>query len=318
MVRPLYTVALNYCDNCMNDIEVLNRRFSTGAQLRFRQLADGIVVAEIDNPLATATISLHGGHVVSWQPKHQVEPVLWVSKSVKFIPGKAIRGGVPICWPWFGAHLTDAKLPGHGYARISPWEVVSVHFLDGGATEMTLSLPDNDSSRLHCANMARLSVRITVGDKLEVALTTSNIGGQEFVLTEGLHTYFQISDIARIRVLGLEGCEYVDLVRENARQQQVGPVLFEGELGRIYGNTKATCVIEDVPFNRRIIVEKSGSLSTAVWNPWAEKAATMDDVSLGGWREMVCVESANALGNVVTVKAYETHTMTAIYSVENL
>ena len=116
---------------------------------------------------------------------------------------------------------------------------------------------------------------------------------------------------------GLEGCEYVDLVDGNKRKQQAGPIVFDGELGCIYENSQATCVIDDAPLNRRIIVQKSGSQSTAVWNPWAAKAAAMDDMGADGWREMVCVESANALGNAVTVKADESHSLVATYSVES-
>lgn len=302
----------------MNDCESLNRRFSRGAQIRFGQLGNALVLAEIDTPLATAEISLHGGHVVSWRPKHQAKPVLWVSKSAQFIPGKAIRGGVPICWPWFGAHPSDAKLPGHGYARISPWEVAAVNSLDSGAVEITLSLFDNDLSRAYWPNGVCLSIKITIGEMLKVVLTTSNQSDREIVLTEGLHTYFQVSDIAKVRVSGLEGCEYVDLVDGNKRKQQVGPIVFDGEMGRIYENSQATCVIDDAPLNRRIVIDKSGSNSTAVWNPWAAKAATMDDMGRDGWREMVCVESANALGNVVTVKAGESHSLAATYWVESL
>lgn len=302
----------------MNDSEELNRRFSRGAHIRFRQLDNELVLAEIDTPLATATISLHGGHVVSWRPKHQAEPVLWVSKSAQFKPGKAIRGGVPICWPWFGAHPSDAKLPGHGYARISPWEVAAVNLLDSGAVEIILSLPGNELSRAYWPDGVRLSIQMTIGEMLKVVLTTSNQSDREIALTEGLHTYFQVSDIAKIRVSGLEGCEYVDLVDGNKRKQQAGPIAFDGELGRIYQNSQATCVIDDAPLNRRIIIEKSGSQSTAVWNPWAAKAAAMDDMGRDGWREMVCVESANALGNVVTVKAGESHSLVATYSVESL
>lgn len=302
----------------MNTIDALNRKFVAGNHLRFTQLAEGIVVAEIDNPLATATISLHGGHVVAWWPKHQTTPVLWLSKLAKLVSGKAIRGGVPICWPWFGAHPSNVKLPAHGYARIAPWEVTSARTLGSGATEITLTLLDTDLSRAHWSNMVQLSVRITVGEALEVALTTTNESNQEIVLTEGLHTYFQISDIVNIRVLGLDGCEYVDLVSDNIRRRQAGAVEFDSELGRIYVNTKTTCVIEDPPLNRRIRIEKSGSLSTAVWNPWAITAAKMDDLGQNGWSDMVCVESANALENRLTINAGESHTLTAIYLVENL
>lgn len=302
----------------MNTLDELNSKFAASNHLRFTQLADGIVVAEIDNPLATATISLYGGHIAAWRPKHQVAPVLWLSKRVKFVPGKAIRGGVPICWPWFGAHPSDKKLPGHGYARISPWEVASVSTLSSGATEITLTLLGSDLSSAQWLNMVRLSVRITVGDALEVALTTANDSEQEIVLTEGLHTYFQVSDIANIRVLGLDGCEYVDLTSENIRRRQAGSVMFDGELGRIYVNTRATCVIEDPSLNRRIRIEKSGSLSTAVWNPGAITAGKMDDLGSDGWCDMVCVESANAVGNQVAVSPSASHTLGSIYSVESM
>lgn len=302
----------------MDSTRELSRGFGDDAQVFFRQLADGFVVAEIDNSLATATISLHGGQVVSWQPKHHVEPVLWVSKLAQFKLGKAIRGGVPICWPWFGAHPFNAKLPAHGYARISPWAVVSVRGLDSGATEITLALSDTDLSREHGLRAVRLSVRITVGATLEVALTTTNQGDQSIVLSEGLHTYFKVGDVSNISVFGLDGSEYVDLLHDNLRRQQIGPVRFDGELGRIYVNNQATCVIEDPLLRRRIRVEKSGSLSTAVWNPWTLTAAKMDDLGPEGWRDMVCVESANAMENQVTVPSGGTHTLTAIYSAEDL
>lgn len=302
----------------MDSTKQLTHHFGGNAQILFRQLGDEIVVAEIDNSLATATISLYGGHVVSWRPKHQVAPVLWVSKLAQFKPGKAIRGGVPICWPWFGAHPSNSKLPAHGYARISPWEVVSVHALQGGATEITLALSDTDLSCNHGPREVRLSIRITVGTTLEVALTTTNVGDLPITLTEGLHTYFNVGDVTNISVHGLEGSEYVDLLRGNLRCQQEGPVKFGGELGRIYVNNQATCVIDDRQLQRRIRVEKCGSLSTAVWNPWTVTAAKMDDLGPDGWSDMVCVESANALENQVTVAGGSRHTLTATYSAENM
>lgn len=302
----------------MKNSDELNSRFSIASQVSFKQLPDGIVVAEIDNALATAMISLDGGHVVTWWPKHQSSPVLWVSKLAKFIPGKAIRGGVPICWPWFGAHPTNKKLPGHGYARISSWVVDSVRTLEGDATEVKLTLQETELSFAHWPHSVGLSATITVGSSLTIELTTTNNSDQEITLSEGLHTYFQISDIANISVLGLDGCEYVDLISDNIRRKQVGAIKFDGELGRIYVNTKATCVIEDPQLNRRIRIEKSGSLSTAVWNPWDITASKMDDLGVNEWRDMVCVESANAVGNPVTLTSGESHSLVSIYSAESI
>jgi glucose-6-phosphate 1-epimerase len=302
----------------MRNYDELNRRFGIASQVCFKQLNNGIVLVEINNSLATATISLQGGHVIKWWPKHQSTPVLWISKLAKFIPGKAIRGGVPICWPWFGAHPIDKNLPGHGYARISPWAVNSLRTLGCGVTEIKLTLLETDLSSAHWPYSVSLTVTISVGRTLTIELETTNNSNQEITLSEGLHTYFHISDIANISVLGLDGCEYVDLISDNIQRKQVGAIRFDGELGRIYVNTNGTCVIEDPQLNRRIRIEKTGSLSTAVWSPWEATATKMDDLGANGWRDMVCVESANAIGNLVAVSPGASHTLVSIYSVESI
>lgn len=281
-------------------------------------MGTGLVLAKIDTPHATATVSMCGGHVVSWRPKHQVEPVLWVSKLAKFTPGKAIRGGAPICWPWFGAHPRQTSLPGHGYARITPWELKSVETLVNGTTELNLSIGKSDLSQLHWQTGVHLELKIAIGDTLEITLTTVNKSDHEVTFTEGLHTYFQISDIVDIRVLALEGSDYIDLVNQNERRIQQDPITFEGELGRIFLDNQSTCVIEDPAFNRRIRIEKTGSNSTAVWNPGLTVASKMDDLGAVGWRDMVCVESANALGNKINLDPLKAHTHVALHAVESL
>lgn len=300
----------------MNAVDALSRRFSACEHVRFTAVAEGIVVAEVSNAASTATISLYGGQVLAWHPGHQALPVLWLSKRVKYMPGKAIRGGVPLCWPWFGAHPTDAGAPAHGYARRCPWEMSSVRALPGGETELLLELPaDAGGSRSYPG--LHLAVRIIVGSTLTVEATATNRGSKPVTYTEGMHTYLRIGDIARIRVLGLEGAEYADLLDANARKRQQGRIEFDGEFGRVYVDTEATCTIEDDLLERRIVVRKQGSLSTAVWNPWLRTAGMMDDLGPDGWRDMVCVETANALANAVTLDAGASHTMSATYSAED-
>lgn len=302
----------------MITVDQLKGNFGANSAISFRQLPDNIVIADINNSLATASLSLYGGHIISWQPRSQAMPVLWISELVKFQQGKAIRGGVPVCWPWFGAHPTNASMPGHGYARVTPWELTSVQTLDCGATVLVLSLVKFDLSQLHWKAEVRLDLKIIVGDTLEIALTTVNECDHEVTFTEGLHTYFQISDIAMIRVLGLEGSDYIDLVNQNEISKQQEEIVFDGELGRVFLDNQANCVIEDPAFNRRISIEKTGSNSTAVWNPGLAVASKTDDLGAEGWRNMVCIESANALENRVTVSAGSSHTITATYAVENL
>jgi D-hexose-6-phosphate mutarotase len=302
----------------MNNLETLNSKFAIAGQLTFKIAGDGLAVAEIANAHSTASICLQGGHVMTWQPVGASAPVVWLSKLAKLAPGKSIRGGAPVCWPWFGAHASEAGFPGHGYARTVPWEVTGTRTLADGATEIALQLAESDATRAMWPHASRAEILVTVGKTLKIALTTTNLGKEDFVIGEALHTYFQIGDIAESKVLGLEGCEYMDKAGGGVRKHQEGAVTFSAETDRVYVNTEATCLIEDARLKRRIRVAKSGSRSTVVWTPWTEKADKMGDFGPDGWRAMVCVESANALENVVTVKAGASHTMAVEYSAEPL
>jgi D-hexose-6-phosphate mutarotase len=256
--------------------------------------------------------------VVSYRPKDQAEPVVWVSDFAKYAAGKSIRGGVPVCWPWFGAHKSESGFPGHGYARTVPWAVAGSAALADGSTEITLRLIENDQARAQWPNNTPVELRAVVGAKLTVSLTTTNQGDAPVEIGEALHTYLRIGDIADIRITGLEGCTYLDKVGEVTRRVQAGPVACSGEVDRVYLSTTATCVITDPGLKRRVVIEKSGSASTVVWTPWAEKADKMGDFGPDGWRKMVCVESANAVDNLVTIAPGASHTLTAAYSAEAL
>jgi D-hexose-6-phosphate mutarotase len=300
-----------------NTLDSLNERFSIRDNLVFREMS-GLIVAEIDNAQATATICLQGAHLMSWQPKTERQPVVWLSKLARLAPGKSIRGGVPVCWPWFGPHVSDPKLPGHGYARTVPWELTEARALPDGTTVISLALVESEATRAQWSQRARCTIRMTVGRTLQIALATENLGREDIVIGEALHTYFQIGDIADTRVHGLDGVEYLDKVAGNTRARQLGAVTFAGETDRVYVNTENECVIEDARLRRRIVVAKTGSRSTVVWTPWAEKADKMGDFGPDGWRAMVCVESANALENVVTVNPGERHTLAVEYRAEGI
>ena len=302
----------------MNNLEALNSRFAIADQLRFNLAGDGLVAAEIANAHATATLCLQGAHVMAWQPATASAPVVWLSKRAKLAPGKSIRGGVPICWPWFGAHASEPGFPGHGYARTVPWEVTATRALPDGSTEIALTLVESDATRTMWNHSSKAEILVSVGKTLKIALTTRNLGDADFVISVALHTYFHIGDIGETRVLGLEGCEYMDKAGGGMRKQQQGAIAFSNETDRVYVSTEAECVIEDTRLRRRIRIAKTGSRSTVVWTPWTEKADKMGDFGPDGWRAMVCVESANALENAVTVKAGESHTLAVEYSAEGL
>jgi D-hexose-6-phosphate mutarotase len=301
----------------MTTADTLTQRFSFGRQLSFRE-DNGLIVADIDTPLASASLSLQGAHLMTWRPKTQAEPVVWLSRLAKLAPGKSIRGGVPVCWPWFGPHATDAKLPAHGFARTVSWELTEARVLGDGAVELTLALPGTEQTRALWPHRTRAELRFTIGATLKAALTTFNEDDHDVIIGEALHTYFHIGDIGAVRVRGLEGGAYLDKVDGGARKRQDGAITFAGETDRIYVDTEAECVIEDERLRRRIHVAKTGSRSTVVWTPWTAKADKMGDFGPNGWRGMVCVESANAAENVVTVAPGGSHTLAVEYRVEGL
>ena len=249
------------------------------------------------------------------------EPVIWVSDLAKYGPGKSIRGGVPICWPWFGPHATEKAFPGHGFARTVMWQVTGSETLADGATRIKFMLAQNDQTRAQFAKACRAELVVTVGAALGVELISTNLDTEPVAIGEALHTYYRISEIGDIRIAGLENTAYLDKVGEPTRRTQSGAVTCTGEVDRVYVDTEADCVIEDARLGRRIRVAKTGSRSTVVWTPWQEKAEKMADFgpgkqNQGGWREMVCVESGNALENVVSIAPGEAHVMAVRYSVE--
>jgi len=296
----------------------LNKKFAIENHIGFKDTETGICVAEIANAQATASISLQGSHLMTWQPKSQPEPVVWLSKLAKPMPGKSIRGGVPVCWPWFGPHATQSSYPAHGFARTANWTVTASRALGHGTTEIELVLEDNEQIRSMWPPLTRLSIRLSVGERLKITLTTENLSDETVTIGEALHTYFHIGDIADIQIDGLDQCEYVDKVAGGERYRQNGAIAFNGETDRVYVNTEVECVILDNRLQRKIHVGKSGSHSTVVWTPWTEKADKMGDFGPDGWRSMVCVESANALENAVHVPAGGTHAMAVDYWVEEL
>lgn len=287
--------------------------------VRFIRDESGLDYIEIDNHLATAKIALQGAHVMAWQPKSQQHPVLWLSSNARYVPGRSIRGGIPICWPWFGAHPTDSTLCPHGFARVMPWQVVDAETLNNGATRIELQMLEPAESKRQLSYPHLLTVTITVGETLRLDLATTNKADHPFMVGEALHTYFHVSDVATIQIQGLQDTLYADKVFNYERRVETHDVQFKSEFDRVYLNTNADCMIHDAGLNRQIRISKSGSQSTVIWNPWEEKANQMVDMGKPDeWREMICVETANALENSVVISPGRTHTMSVEYRVESL
>jgi glucose-6-phosphate 1-epimerase len=266
----------------------------------------GLARLSVRNPRARAQIYLHGAHVTRWQPDGQAD-VLWMSRKSHWDAAKPIRGGVPICFPWFGPHATDASAPSHGIARLRDWALVEARDDAQGTTHLAFQLTQNAFSATY---------RVTVGASLILSLEVHHPGAGRFTFEEALHTYFAVRDVRAIEIRGLEGAEYLDKVGGTTRKKQgAAPIRFTAETDRVYLDTKATCTIHDPGNRRRIIVRKSGSDATVVWNPWIVKAAAMPDFRDDEWLEMVCVETGNVNAHAVTLAAGERHTLTATIDV---
>lgn len=296
----------------MSQAAELNRRLAIADFLAFEELPGGFVVAHVTTRDATASIALQGAHVMRYQPTGQA-PLIWLSKLAKLAPGKSIRGGVPVCWPWFGAHSGNAQFPGHGFARTVPWHLLDAALLPDRRVRLEFELVQSEATRAQWPHASTVRNIVTVGPELEVELATTNTGASAFELGQALHTYFEIGDIRKTTISGLDACDYIDKVGGSARKTQRGAVDFAGETDRIYLATHGHCEIHDPVLGRRILITSTGSRSTVVWNPWTEKADKMGDFGPDGWTGMVCVETANAAEDVIQLAPGATHRMTAQY-----
>jgi glucose-6-phosphate 1-epimerase len=279
----------------------------------------GLSRLRLSTPVATGELYLQGAHISAWAPATEAE-VIWMSKASMLAPTQPLRGGVPICCPWFGPGRDSSMSPVHGYARLADWSLTSAEDV-GGTVTLVLRLTDADVAGLPDAvkwqHPFELTYRVSFGVELAVALTVRNTGTEEFVFEEALHTYIGVDDIHRVWIEGLDGSQYFDRAPGAATERvtQVGPVTFTGETDRLYYSASPASVI-DIAGGRRITVA-SGSANTVVWNPWIAKAAAMPDYGDEEWREMVCLEAANALENAVTLNPGAEHTMSAQYAVDH-
>jgi D-hexose-6-phosphate mutarotase len=297
------------------DLESLNDSFAITDHITFAAGPGGLPMAEIRNAYAAATVSLHGGQALAFQP-HGHDPVLWSSAHSLYQPGKAIRGGIPVCWPWFGPHPSDPSKPAHGFARTSLWSVLSAAALADGATQIRLRLADDDTSYDLWPHPFELRLVVTVGAELRAELIVRNPGAAPYTYSGALHSYFNVSDVAAISIHGLDGCAYIDKVDSEQRKLQRGAITIEAETDRVYLNTAETCTIEDPGLDRRITIAKAGSRTTVIWNPWVEKARRLADFGDEEYHGMVCVETANADGDSITVAPGGEQRLTAIIGVK--
>lgn len=276
-------------------------------------------VVVIENAAAIATIYLHGAHVSSFIPKATGKDILWMSTDSIFEKSKPIRGGIPICWPWFGKPNPDEN-PGaalqHGFARSEDWTIKDVNYIDESTTAVTLVLFSTAETLKLYPYSFRLELEVIVGKTLKLNLTTFNTGSAPMRITQAMHTYFAVADIKQTEVIGLDGVNYIDTVpgATEINCKQSGNIDFNCEVDRIYEDFSGTALIDDKGNSRRIVVKKSNSNTSVVWNPWINKAAAMADYNNDGYLTMVCVETCNITKDAKFVAPGESWTLsTEIY-----
>ena len=294
------------------DIDTLNSKFALKDSLVFKKGPADFVTAEINNKFAFASICLYSAHVMSYVPRGQ-KPVLWMSAASRFEEGNPIRGGIPVCWPWFGAHPSDKSKPAHGLARISPdWKLDKTELLTDGAVRLHLSLSFSDKTRELWEYAFDLKLIVSVGTQLSVEMITANKDTRPFTYRAALHSYFAVSNVSDISISGLDGSSFIDTL-DNTRHVQNGLIsAISSETDRIYLDTASECVINDPAFKRHIHVSKSGSLSTVVWNPWIAKSQRMEDFGDDEYPSMLCVETAITAHDEQKVQPGAFHSVKAV------
>jgi glucose-6-phosphate 1-epimerase len=291
----------------MASINELNQRFAIAGVAQFTAGNGGLPRLDIHTPEATAEIYLHGAHITSWQPAG-AEEVIFLSQQAEFKSGRAIRGGIPVCFPWFRNKADDPKAPSHGFVRTKAWQLDSVE-LQGDVVKISFSTESDESTRAWWPHDFRLVHRVTIGNHLVQELVMSNTGKAPLRFEEALHTYYRVGAAEAVRIRGLDGVAYLDNTDANREKRQEGDIAFTAQTDRAYMDTTHVVEIHDPTLRRRIRLVKEDSRSTVVWNPWSTGAQTMADLGNDGWRTMACVEASNIRALAVDLGPGEQHTM---------
>jgi len=301
-------------------IESLNQRFSN-PHVRFHQ-REALVMVDIENDHGKATLSTFGATLLSYRPQGG-EDLLWVSETALYDGKKPVRGGVPVCWPWFGAYdaralgadPSDEHKKGHGIARYALWDVESVETVDE-ATQVVFVLTPDDEIRKAWPLDFILRLKVTLGQVLEMTLVGENLSDRDWQVSEAFHTYFSVADAEGLVVRGLDGTSRVDKLADGARGVQSGEVCMSTPMEQVFFDNGGPMVIVDRGNGREIVIERENSASTVLWNPGPEGVKGFADMPDDQYRKTVCVEVANALDDAYGLKAGASHSMSMRLSVK--
>ena len=275
----------------------------------------GLQAVRVSCPEAAGEMYLHGAHITSWKPAGRGE-VLFLSSRSRWEDGYAIRGGVPICFPWFGGKADDPQAPAHGFVRTKSWQLESIAPVEDGISVSMFTESDEKSKRWWPADF-HLAYRVTFAAELILDLVVTNTGRTPLRFEEALHTYHRVENILKTRVAGLDMVQYIDKTDSNHRKIQNGEIAIVSETDRVYLNTSDPIEMEDPELRRRTRVAKENSRTTVIWNPWVQKARSMSDFEDNEWIQMICIETSNVADYAVDLAPGRQHSMKAIVRVED-
>src|SRR5262245_10290664 len=294
----------------------LDRRFGINGLARVEEGVGGLPKVRVTAPEAAAEMYLHGAHIVSWKPAG-AEEAFFVSAQTRWEKVRAIRGGVPICFPWFGNRADDPSAPAHGFVRTKAWRLESIVQDDGAIAVSMATESDEETKRAWPADF-RLVHRATFGSTLTMELIVFNVGTTPIRFEEALHSYHRVGSATAVQVRGLDGVTYRDKTDANREKTQHGEIAIASETDRTFLETSGPIDVVDSVLRRRIHIAKERSQTTVVWNPWIERARALADLGDDEWTAFVCIETSNVGPFAIDLAPGQQHTMKAVVTIVEL
>ena len=296
-------------------IDQLNKEYAIADHLKFIKGRGGFPFILIKNASATALVSLYAAQVLSFQPIEEPEDLLFLSQRSHYHDGKAIRGGIPICWPWFGLDPNDPDGPNHGFVRNGLWTVLATEAPSENEIKIKLRFKASLHSEQYWQQPFTLDLDISVSQTLTLQLVTHNSSNQKFSITQALHAYLNIGEIHNIKIFGFEDTRYLDKLDNGTQKYQKTAITVQNKIDRIYKNVQKKLIIDDTFFNRQIIITSTTNKTAVVWNPWTHASATIPDLTDDDYQHFICVEAGNVGTDIVEIQPGSQYNFSTNYKI---
>ena len=290
-----------------------DRRLEIPGVVEIVEGSGGLPKVRVTSPACVGEVYLHGAQITSWRPAGE-EEVLFLSAQSRWEEGRAIRGGIPICFPWFGQKADNPQAPDHGFVRTKSWQLDAIADV-AGTIVVSMSTQSNEATKKWWPAEFRLVLRAAFGKELGVELEVTNTGKTSLRFEEALHSYFRVGNVEVIRARIPDALRYIDKTDAYQTKTQFGDIEIAAETDRVYVDTRDEIELEDPLSERRVRVAKENSRTTVVWNPWKEKAHSLSDFADDEWARMICIEASNVSDFAVELAPGQRHTLKTLVRV---